>query len=109
MSNLFEATDPRGHIVCCTVECWAQHILKKHIWMKNRKDDVISAIQSPLAIYQDTDFGERQNYYFLPNNESYYVKVVVDFEEGESGKVITAFPVDSTKPGEELIWPKSNR
>jgi hypothetical protein len=37
-------------------------------------------------------------------NATVYMKVVVEFNAKNIGIVITAFPTDSPKEGEEVIW-----
>jgi len=37
-----------------------------------------------------------------------YLKVIVEFDENNRGTVITAFPTDSPKLEESLIWPSSS-
>lgn len=107
MSNVFETSDPRGREVVCTEECWNDHILSSHPWMKEREEEVKAAVENPsIGIYGDADFPDRQIYYYLQKEKKRYLKVVVQFTtEDEPGNVITAFTTDSPKKGEKLIWP----
>jgi hypothetical protein len=106
---LFEVKDPRGYKVSCSERCWHSHILDEHPEMDNEVERVKEAICNPtLFIYQDKDFIDRQIYYLLDISKRYYIKVTVRFDENNNGQVITAFKTDSPKPGEKMIWPKSN-
>lgn len=108
MSNLFETSDPRGYKVICTEDCWNEHILSQRPWMAGWEDEVQKAIESPyMGIFQDKDYDDRKIYYGLSEGRQRYIKVVVEFQEGDFGEVITAFQTDSPKSGERLIWPKS--
>ena len=106
MPNVFEVTDPRGRKVVCTEECWDWHILNARPWMEGWEGRVSEAIEKPTFIGQDVRKQNRQVYYRLRRREMRYIKVVVEFEGEELGTVITAFPADSPKRGERLIWPE---
>jgi hypothetical protein len=107
MPNVFEITDPRGRKVVCTEDRWKWHILSSHPWMTGWESEVMAAIQTPtIGIYQDAESENRHIYYMLPEGRKRYIKVVVDFDDQAVGTVITAFPTDSPKPGERLIWPE---
>jgi hypothetical protein len=109
MPNIFEVIDPRGRRVICTEEVWNDHVLYNHPWMDGREEEVKAAIQKPsFGIYQDAGSEHRHVYYHLHKSKRYYIKVVVEFVEDTTGKVITAFNPDSTKAGERLIWPESS-
>lgn len=103
MSNIIDATDPRGRRVVCSKACWHGHILIKHPFMFSWLKRLHKAIEEPIAIFKDSDFGDREVYYHLTKKK--YVKVVVRFE-GDKGEVVTAFLTDSPKPGETLLWVK---
>ena len=105
----FEATDPRGRTITCTEGCWYGHILADRSWMSKYKDEVIAAIEKPdYGVFQDAQYPDRQVYYRRQGTKARYVKVVVDFSNEESGKVVTAFFTDSMKSGEKWIWPQSS-
>lgn len=108
MSNLFEVSDPRGRKVVCTEDCWNEHILFNRPWMIGWEDEIQKAIEAPyMGIFQDNDFENREIYYGLSKGKERYIKIVVEFQEGNYGEVVTAFPTDSPKSGERLIWLKS--
>ena len=105
MTLLFEAIDPRGRYVFCTTEQWTNHVLAKRPWMKNWLDFVIKAIKTPTMICSDANLSTREIYYLIPSPQSgAYLKVVVQMIE-DKGQVVTAFPVDSGKSGEVILWP----
>jgi len=75
------------------------HIRVKHV------------IEKPVTgIYRDADYETRNVYYghITLHRRRMYLKVIVEFDENNRGTVITAFPADSPKPGESLIWPSSS-
>src|SRR5438552_2226005 len=109
MSNLFEVTDPRDRTVICTEACWNDHILGSRPFMRGWEQEIIDAIEHPtIGIFQDADRVDRHIYYRRRTKQPRYIKVVVSFSQSDIGTVITAFPTDSPKSGEKLIWPKSN-
>lgn len=109
MSIVFEVTDPRGRNVVCTEDSWNEHILSNRPWMRGWEDLVKDTIQNPyMGIFEDSDFNNRHIYYSRQQGRERYLKVVVQFDENETGSVITAYTTDSPKRGEKLIWPKSS-
>jgi hypothetical protein len=106
---LFEVTDPRGRIVRCTWKQWNNHILAQRNWMEGWQDEVKAAIEGPsIGIYADAHHHNREVYYRLRPVQTRYLKVIVEFS-GNMGVVITAYPVNSPKSGERMIWPLSSR
>ena len=91
----------------CTKKRWTDHILVNRPWMAGWESDLITAIERPTyGIYQDNQVENRHVYYRLHEGKNRYLKVVVEFDEDNVGSVITAFPTDSPKVGEKLIWPE---
>lgn len=108
MSIEFEVDDPRGYKVVCTQKIWRYKITKKRPWMNSEewKNIVIETIKNPsMQIFQDANFENRYVYYRRIENRARYMKVVVAFDNEESGEVITATPVNNGKAGEKPIWP----
>ncbi len=107
MSNLFEVKDPRGRKVICTEDCFHYHILTNHPNMLEQEEEIQLTLTDPTFgfIYADAKRPERNVYYRLNAKKTLYTKVVVEFDEHEVGKVITAFRTDTPKSGEALIWP----
>jgi hypothetical protein len=109
MSIKFEALDPRGRKVVCTVDRWNEHILRHHPFMEGWEAEVQNAIEHPyMGIYQDAQRADRNVYYQIKKGKERYIKVVVRFDERGLGEVITAFTASNLKPGEKLIWPESS-
>jgi hypothetical protein len=109
MPNAFTATDPRGRRVICTEECWVWHILDYHPALAGLEEEVIATIEHPdIGIFRDADYENRDVYYRRRKGRAYFIKVFVEFEEEEHGRVVTAFLTDSTKSGERWIWPESS-
>lgn len=109
MPDIFDVTDPRGYRVICSEATWQSHILANRPFMQGWEDEVQAAVENPtFGIYQDASHPERHIYYRLNTKKPRYIKVVVHFDDEHSGNVITAFPTDSMKAGEKLIWTKSS-
>jgi hypothetical protein len=106
MTNKFEVTDPRGKTVICTEDRWRWHIISGHgKFMEGYEDEVKEAIESPTeGIFQDAARPERHIYYLRLPQSRKYIKVVVNFEDEDSGYVVTAFKTDSIKQSETLLW-----
>lgn len=107
MAFVFNVVDPRGKSVSCSEEYWKKHIVGARFWMDGWQDKVSAAVQSPDAIFRDADYSDRECYYQLDKNKRKYMKVVVGFDKKDDGIIITAFPTDSIKIGENLIWARS--
>jgi hypothetical protein len=109
MVDVFETIDPRGYKVTCSEDQLNHHILSRHLGMVGHEEDIKLTIQDPEFgfIYQDANRPERHIYYRLTAKRDRYIKVVVEFDENQSGRVITAFPTSSGKSGEKLIWTRS--
>ena len=105
MNIHFETVDPRGRRVICTREIWFDKILVKRPWREGWGEVVRAAIESPsMPICKAADYEDRQVYYRrLNKNSPRYIKVIVDFENKESGVLISAYPADSGKSVEMPI------
>lgn len=109
MTILFEVNDPRGYRVVCTQETWEKHVLEQRPFMDGWENFVKSAIENPdIGIYQSVSRPNREIYYGKLYSSPRYIRIVVEFNDDRTGKVITAFPSDSGKTGERLTWPQSN-
>jgi hypothetical protein len=108
MANIFAVNDPRGCLIICTETRWNNHILIERPWMAGWEKDVSRAVQDPIMICEDSDFENRIVYYYMPApTKTRYLKVVVHLLNSSNGEVITAFPTDSGKSVEKIIWPPS--
>ncbi len=107
MTNVFEVVDPRGYKIVCTEDSFNNHILIQHPQMKGREAEIQETIGHPTlgCIYQDANRPSRNIYYRLSKNRESYIKVVVEINQDQTGRVITAFPTSAPKSGEKLIWP----
>jgi hypothetical protein len=107
----FSVADPRGRKIICSAETWNNHIVANHPSMDGREDAIIATISNPELgfIYQDKFYPNRHIYYRRQSRGRAYWKAVVEFddEDESDGRVVTAFPCDSKKSGELMIWPKS--
>jgi hypothetical protein len=65
-------------------------------------------IEEPDIITRDVRFANRDNYYAKGRDPIYpeaYLKVCVQFGS-DVGQVVTAFPTNTLKPEEEILWQK---
>ena len=108
MANIFNVFDPNGKSVYCTDDRWNNHILTRHSELKQREKEVIKTIESPDAIFQDFEVLNK-NYYYRLITKTLYLKVVVNLEDGNKARVITAHLSDSIRPKEKCLWMKSKQ
>lgn len=103
----FQVTDPLGQTVICTKECWDNHIVSRHNSMGKYLEIAKAAITNPsFGIFKDAHYPDRQIYYYRISGKLRYLKVIVQ-RDNDRLVVVTAFIADSTKKGEELLWPSS--
>lgn len=107
MAVLFQTKDPQERTIVCTEERWNDHVLSQRPWMEFWVDDVKLAVEKPIYICSAADNDKREVFYYIPAPTSKYLRVVVQFDS-DQGEVITAYPTDSGKPGEKMIWPTSS-
>lgn len=109
MANVFDVIDPHGRRVFCTEEIWYGKICKKRSYMANASWFVLAAeaVRQPsIGIFSDADYEDREVYYSLSSKSPQrYIKVVVRFDKGNIGRVITVTPANNGKKGEKLKWP----
>lgn len=82
--------DPHGRTVHLTDERWA-HIIRRHPYMDAFQAGVLEAITSPTEIVR----GPRPDqdwYYRQGAGPSHWLKVVVAYDEHNTGSIRTAFP-----------------
>lgn len=105
MGNIIDAKDKRGYRVICTDEIWYGKILVSRPWMDGWENLVLEAIQNPSFICKDATHEDREAYYmFHITKLDRYIKVVVKFNSKKKGFIISAYPTDSGKQKEEIIW-----
>lgn len=100
---LFEVLTPLGFIVRVTRAYWELIITVKHPIMAGRDKDVRETLEHPSEIRQSK--SDRSVFLFY-KIERYgrWVCAVSKRENGE-GFLITAYPTDAIKEGEQ-VWPK---
>ncbi len=106
MAYLISTYDPRHEYVVLWQARFEQHILTRHVTAT--VDAIQRTIEAPDIITRDVDYPERDNYYALGADTMFpkaYLKVCVAFKS-DTGRVVTAFPVDRPKPNEEILWSK---
>jgi len=105
MAYYIQTKDIKGRPVTCTKEQWENHILKAHDYMYNEENSVIEAIENPdgALVYIDKNYPKRRLYYKKNQEEGYYTKAVVEFEDdvgGGVGTLLTAFMPYNVRPGD---------
>jgi len=105
MNIFIEAIDRRGYKIICTKEIWFNKILVSRPWMKGWEGLVKEAIQNHSFICEDTQHHDRIVYYWLHRTRLHnYIRVVARINAKNEGFVISAFPSDSGKQKENVIW-----
>ncbi len=108
MANVIDTIDCRGFRVFLTEKLWTQKILYARPWMLGWESLLLLALIKPNYIYKDADKSNRDAYYMIQiNKKDQYIKIVVEFNTDNNGRIISAYPTDSIKKGESLIWPLS--
>ena len=105
MRNVIEVEDCRGYKVICTDEIWYGKILVARPWMNGWEGLVRQTIERPSFICEDATRKKRHAYYMLHvTKHNRYMKAVVVFNSRNEGFVVSAFPADSGKKKEKVIW-----
>lgn len=98
-------TDPRGYLVRFD---W-DYILAKHPEMGRLQSEILEAVAHPKngLIYRDRrkEFAFRHVYYGAARGYRAEVKVVVAFDDKNSGSALSAYLCSNRPSGEEIIWP----
>jgi hypothetical protein len=72
--------------------------------MAGQEEVVRLAIQYPIWIALDVDGHGREDYYGEHPSGQRRTKVVVEFDASGNGRLVTAFPANSGKRGERVVW-----
>ena len=103
--------DYQGHPIRLPGERWG-HIIHDHPCMANMQEELSQTLKDPEIIRKSTrPMGTARIYYKWFDNTvvgNKWVCVVAAFLEDGDAFVLTAYPSDRLKPGEE-IWRKENR
>lgn len=105
---LISETDYKGALVTCTRERWHNKVEARHPELKGRHEDVAQVIRDPHFVFQDRDYGDREQHYrHQPNG--LFLKVVVgysyDTESSRvSGRLVTAFIQDALRAGDAPLY-----
>ena len=85
---------------------WERHVLSKRRFLTGKQHLVEQVIVNPDFIYRDIGDPQKENYYarVFAHLSNDFLKVVVDFSQGDHGFVVTAFPTNKPKSGETLLW-----
>ena len=95
---LISEPDYRGTLVTCTRQCWEEKVEANHPELAGRHEEVAEVIRDPHFVFQDRDYGNRQQHYRLRGN-GLFVKAVVEYRYDAQaaqvvGRVVTAFVQD---------------
>ena len=107
----FSCTDRDGRPVSCRESVWFDHILAEHPEMEHSEREVICALNSPLEVRRDPGRPDRRLCYGITARVPgpmplAYLRVVVQYRSRRSsvrGFIITAFPCDEIRQGDELL------
>ena len=115
MAESLRCTDVQGRVVVLTSERWNWHIVPNHAALAGNEQCVVQALQDPFCIMDDVDRpGVVENFYrpfTLPRPyDRTYLKVPVEYRRDPAtgnvmGRVLTAYPTNQVKDGENQIWP----
>lgn len=111
MSNRIEIIDYNGRKVICTDSQWHRHIVKNHEIMARNQKAIEDTIQYPDKVYT-SDSNTNRNVFFKISTYATYAtkyrtKVIVEYEEDNTGNIITAFPVKDEKGGiGDVVYPE---
>lgn len=100
MPNFFEVNDPRRRKIILSEEIWYGKILHKRPWMVDLEDEIENTVISPLGIFQDVTYKNREVYLSLRSkSKREYLKIVVRFNIKKIGRIISVHTVTSGKSG----------
>ena len=99
---IFDIDTPLGISVRCTKKYWEETILKKHPLLKNHVDLVKKSLSNPLLIRKSK---QDERVYLFYNDMNQKLVCVVAKNENNYGFLITAYPTNAVKEGEE-VWTK---
>jgi hypothetical protein len=100
---VFEAHTPLGFRVRVTSAYWKLIVTIKHPVMAGRENDVRDALEHPSEIRQSKS-DSSVHLFYKPERSGRWVCAVTKRLDGE-GFVITAYPTDAIKEGEQ-VWPR---
>lgn len=102
-----EVTDPRGFVIRCTREYWETHVLVSHPDLKGCEKVVERALQSPTHghVYTSNSRPDRHVYYGELRRRV-EIKVVVEFNAKNEGRIVSATACSRRPNGEKLLWHK---
>lgn len=98
---LFATTTPLGFSVDVTRERWGLIASTKHPVMSGREDDVRAALKTPDEVRRSRRDAEMLLFYRLVRPGRWTYAVVR--RTAETGLLITAYPTNAVKEGEQ-IW-----
>jgi hypothetical protein len=106
---LFTVTEGwRRRQVSLSEQRWREHIEPGHPELRGQLGEIAETLSAPHFVYQDKDAPDTELYYRVVGAgrlRNLTLKVVVRFDEGGRGEVITAYPTSRLGTHEgELLW-----
>lgn len=110
MAVLLRCQDRWDREIVLTDRTWHAHILNNHAELADQLTAVERTIWRPQRVSIDAVDDRREVFYrrgvLLPPYHRDFLKVVVEFgDDGQHGRVVTAFATATTKAGEPRRWP----
>lgn len=104
---LIDCSDVLGRRIQLDNAYWIAHVLTQRPWMDGWHINVEACLTQPDSIMWDKSHANRECFYKLgtPLQTNKHLKVVVEFDTEEIGKVITAYPTRTPSQGEQHKWP----
>lgn len=99
---IFDVQTPLGFKVRCTKGYWENTILRKHTVLSKKLNEIIETLQNPSFIRQSKK--DETVYLFYTGSSPRWMCAVIK-DRKDYGFLITAYPTDAVKEGEE-IWKK---
>ena len=92
LRNKIEVVDVRGIIVVCSQSQWENHIAPFHPEVEDKIEVVKNTIKDPEVIYQSAEDKKRDVYFGKMEEDTEYMKVIVEMSAPNYGEIVTAFP-----------------
>lgn len=113
MGDLLRCVDRTGRDVVLSEEAWFGRILRDHAMLGGYEGLIQVVVQDPNRVTRDLNRSNRECFYrqgVFPDYPRLFLKVVVEFRQGDltgavSGYVVTAYPLQRVRSGEEQLWP----
>jgi len=103
-SILFDVPTPLGFSVRCTKRYWQFISTEKHPSLKGKEKDIITLLKAPEEVRKSRSDPNVFLFYGSMGKKRWLCAVTK--KENDIGFIVTAYPTDSIKIGEQ-VWKKS--